>query len=80
MCPNWRSLGICAHSVAAAEDNKELQVWFLKAKKIPNITKLATTEMPVGRGRKGSRAPPKKKTKGTTGFKGSFLLGSRSKK
>ena len=66
MCPNWRSLGICAHSVAAAEDNKELQLfvqWYLKAKKVPNLTKLATTEMPAGRGRKGSKAPPKKKSK-----------------
>ena len=66
MCPNWRSLGICAHSVAAAEDNKELQLfvqWYLKAKKVPNLTKLATTEIPAGRGRKGSKAPPKKKPK-----------------
>ena len=65
-CPNWRSLGICAHSVAAAEDNHELLLfvrWFTKAQKVPNITKLATTEMPAGRGRKGSRAPPKKRPK-----------------
>ena len=65
-CPNWRSLGICAHCVAAAEDNHELLLfvrWFMKAKKVPNITKLATTEMPAGRGRKGSRAPPKKRPK-----------------
>ena len=65
-CPNWRSLGICAHSVAAAEDNHELLLfvrWFTKAKKVPNITKLATTEMPAGRGHKGSKAPPKKRPK-----------------
>ena len=64
MCPNWKSLGICAHSVATAEDNQELQLfihWYLKARKVPNLTKLATTEMPTGRGRKGSKAPPKKK-------------------
>ena len=63
-CPNWKSLGICAHSVATAEDNQELQLfihWYLKARKVPNLTKLATTEMPTGRGRKGSKAPPKKK-------------------
>ena len=36
MCPNWKSLGICAHSVATAEDNHELQLfiqWYSKAKK-----------------------------------------------
>ena len=62
-CPNWRSLGICAHSVAAAEDNRALQgfvQWYLKAKKIPNLMKLATTNMPAGRGRKGA-APPRKR-------------------
>ena len=64
MCPNCRSLGICAHSVAATEDNKELQgsvQWYSKAKKVPNITKLATAEMPAGWGHKGFKAPPKKK-------------------
>ena len=34
-CPNWKSLGICSHTVAAAEDNCDLQsfvTWFAKAK------------------------------------------------
>ena len=65
-CPNWRSLNICAHVVAAAEDNQDLLMfvnWFIKAKKSVNITKLATTNMPAGRGRKGSIPPPKKKKK-----------------
>ena len=63
-CPNWRSMSICAHSVAAAEANSELYLfvkWFSTTKKLPNLTKLTTTEMPIGRGRKGTRAPPKKK-------------------
>ena len=54
-CPNWRSLGICAHSVAYV-------TWFSKAKKTPNLTKLATTNMPAGRGRKGG-VPPRKRRK-----------------
>lgn len=61
--PNWQSLGIRVHSVAAAEDNHEPLLfvsWFTKAKKVPNIAKLATTEMPAGRGCKRSKAPPKK--------------------
>lgn len=64
-CPNWKSLGICSHSVAAAEDNSDLQsfvTWFAKAKKVPNITQLATSQMPAGRGRKGS-VPPRKRRK-----------------
>ena len=46
-CPNWRSLGICAHSVAAAEDKHDLHAfvtWFAKAKKIPNLTHLTTSQ------------------------------------
>lgn len=65
-CPNWQSLSICAHAVAAAEDNGDLITyvsWFKKAKKSLNITKLATTNMPAGRGRKGSLPPAKKKKK-----------------
>ena len=63
--PNWKSLGICSHSVAAAEDNCDLQsflTWFVKAKKILNITWLATSQMPAGRGRKGG-IPPRKRRK-----------------
>ena len=33
-------MGICAHSVAAAEDNHDLQAyvrWFSNAKKAPNV-------------------------------------------
>ena len=65
-CGNWRSLGICAHSVAASEKSGKLKQfieWYKKSKKTPNLTKLATTKMPAGRGRKGSVAPPKKKKK-----------------
>ncbi len=39
-CGNWRSLGICSHSVAVAEQNGELQdfvSWFKEAKKRPNL-------------------------------------------
>ena len=26
-CPNWKSLGVCSHSVAAAEDNNDLNAF-----------------------------------------------------
>ena len=65
-CPNWKSMGLCSHSVATAQVNGDLDVlieWVKKAKKAPNITKLTTATMPKGRGRKGCSAPPKKKKK-----------------
>ena len=64
-CPNWKSLKICSHSVAAAEHNGDLGAfiqWLKKVKTAPSITKLVTTTMPKGRGRKGC-APPRKKMK-----------------
>ena len=42
-CPNWKSLGLCSHSVATAEKDGNLQCfveWYKKAKKKPNLTNL----------------------------------------
>ena len=64
-CINFKSIGICSHTVAVAQMNNSLQqfiAWFAKAKKKPNFTKLATHDMPSGRGRKGS-VPPRKRKK-----------------
>lgn len=50
--------------MAAAEFTGALQKfvdWFKKAKKRPNLTKLATSQMPSGRGRKGGVGPRRKK-------------------
>ena len=61
-CPNFKSVGICSHSVAAAEDNGDLQEFIdclRKSNKAPNITKQVTAKMPKGCGRKGC-APPRK--------------------
>lgn len=53
-CPNWKSLGICSHSVAVAHVNGKLQEFTLAVKKkSPNFTALVTSTMPRGRGRKG---------------------------
>lgn len=46
-CPNWKALGICAHSVAVAELCKKLSefiAYFKKVKKTPNLTKLLCPE------------------------------------
>ena len=66
-CPNWQSLCICSHSVAAAEREDDLEPfveWYKRSKKLPNLTKLVTTKMSKDRGRKGGAAPPKKESQG----------------
>ena len=68
-CPNWQSLHLCSHTVATAEKEGQLQTfvqWYKKSRPNPNLTKLITTTMPKGRGRKGGIAPPKKKKKLTS--------------
>ena len=63
-CVNWKSLGICAHSVAVAEINgKLLQFISLCKKKKPNLTSLLTTDLPKCLGRKGATPPHKRKSK-----------------
>ena len=62
--PNWKSLGICSHSVVAAEGNGDLQAfveWVKCPKNVPNATKLVITKIPKGRGRKGNAPPCKRK-------------------
>ena len=54
-CPSWKAIRICSHTVAVAEINKKLQQFLSsrKRKKGVNFTKLLTTSMPKGHGRKG---------------------------
>ena len=64
-CPNFKSLGICSHTVAVAQLNDQLSHFvkcIKKAKKRPNMMKLAVHGMPSGTGKKGSR-PPRKRAK-----------------
>ena len=64
-CANFKSLGICSHTVVVAHLNDQLSEFvtrFKKAKKKPNLMKLAVHGMPAGRGKKGSR-PPRKRAK-----------------
>ena len=74
-CPNWKSMGVCSHSVAAAQDNNDLSTfieWMKKAKRSPNLTKLLLTKMPKGRGQKGGVPPRKKKKKDEVQVRKSF--------
>ena len=70
-CPNWKSMGVCSHSVAAAQDNNDLVTfieWMKKTKRSPNLTKLLVAKMPKGRGQKGGVPPRKRKKKVTQVF------------
>ena len=77
-CLNYKSLGICSHTVAVAEANGMLPVlitWFRKSKNVtPNLTKLLTLDMPQGRGRKGGKGPRKIKDTATEVIEYHFCL------
>ena len=63
-CPQYCSSGLCSHVIAVAESTgmlSDLVSTVRKQKRNPNITKLVTTTMPKGRGRKGGKAPIKRK-------------------
>ena len=67
-CPSWKSVGMCAHSVAVAQVNgklDELVSIVKKKKKNPNVTALVTSTMPKGRGRKGGVPPRTRKPQET---------------
>ena len=68
-CLNFKSLGICSHSVAVAECNNlltEFLAHFQKAKKKPNFTAVSLHGVPAGSGKKGGVAPRKRRKLETT--------------
>ena len=63
-CPQYASAGFCSHAVAAAQHDNQLPklvASYQSVKHGPNLMKLATCDMPKGRGRKGSKGPAKRK-------------------
>ena len=67
-CCHFKSIGICSHTVAVAELNGKLLefvAFYKKTKRVPNLTSMATSGMPKGKGRKGSEPPRKRKRKET---------------
>ena len=63
-CPQYKSAKLCSHVVAAAQHNRDLDSFiasYHSLKTTPNLTSLATSTMPKGRGRKGSKGPVKRK-------------------
>ena len=62
-CANFKSLGICYHTVVVAHLNNQLPEFIThikKAKKKPNMMQLALHDMPAGTGKKGGRPPRKR--------------------
>ena len=58
-CQQWVSSQICSHVLAAAEHNNDLSSfleWYTSCAGSPNISTLALSGLPRGRGRKGGRA------------------------
>ena len=81
-CPNWKALGICAHSVAVAEMSGKLSVFIERIKKrnkTPSISKFAEATMPKGRGRKGGETSRKRKEPSVieTRVQNSYVEGSQ---
>ena len=69
-CPMWTSLKICSHCVAVAHSmgcTSDYVKWFLSNAKMPNLTRLTTTQVPQGVGKKPShRRYSQRKTTATT--------------
>ena len=66
-CLNFKSLGLCSHTVAVAECNSVLSDFlthFQKANKKPSFTALSLHGVPGGCGKKGGIAPRKRKKQG----------------
>ena len=71
-CLNFKSLGICSHSVAIAECNNlltEFLAHFQKAKEKPNFTSVSLHGVPAGSCKKGGVVPRRRRKLETTSSK-----------
>ena len=60
-CIQWNSAKICSHTIAVAESNGELNLWYTSSGVGPNITTLGMEGLPKGRaGQKGGRSKRKR--------------------
>ena len=63
-CLRWSSYKLCAHTIAAAEKEGVLMGFikkYAKSSREPNLTSLATHDMPKGRGKKATKATQRRK-------------------
>ena len=64
-CPIFHGFSICAHVVAAAHHNRQLELfiqWYVETNCSPNLTGICSEGLPQGAGRKGG-VPKRKRTK-----------------
>ena len=59
-CPQYKSAKLCSYTLANGSLNSFISS-FARVKRAPNLTNLATTGMPKGRGCKGIMAPSKRR-------------------
>ena len=67
-CLQWMSSQICSHTLAVAEENRELLKfleWYVKQGQGPNLSSLGLSGLPKGRGQKGGK-PERQRARSTT--------------
>ena len=67
-CPQWMLSQICSHTLAVAEQNSELLKfldWYVRLSQGPNLSSLALSGLPKGRGQKGGK-PKRQRSRSTT--------------
>ena len=64
-CPQWVSSQICSHTIAVSEHKDELigfLDWYVRSGHTPNLSSIAFSGLPKGRGQKGGR-PKRQRTR-----------------
>ena len=67
-CPQWMSSQICSHTLAVVEQNSELLKfldWYVRLSQGPDLSSLALSGLPKGRGQKGGK-PKRQRSRSTT--------------
>ena len=75
-CLQWMSSQICSHTLAVAEENRELLKfleWYVKQGQGPNLSSLGLSGLPKGRGQKGGN-PKRQRARSTTPAPGNYSV------
>jgi len=75
-CPQWMSSQVCSHTLAVAEQNGELLKflqWYVKLGQGPNLSSIALSGLPKGRGQKGGR-PKRLRARSSNPFPDNYTL------
>ena len=75
-CLQWMSSQICSHTLAVAEENRELLKfleWYVKQGQGPNLSSLGLSGLSKGRGKKGGK-PKRQRARSTTPAPGNYSV------